>query len=284
MPLTTQLLSLGVTEAKIAPVTTNTSSTYATGAYVAAPGIKTMTLTAKLNTKEATGDEVIMDAFVLNQGFDVSFENQMLDLNQISTINGSTLTQTGTTPNQINTLVDAGTDVPVMFNLHFRTLYINKANCDFHMEAYCVKGYLDVGVKSGDYWSCSFKGMACARQSDKKFRAITFNETATAIPANPTAGVATLASNMAKTDVGGTVIVSLTGTTFVSKAAAETATNYTFGYTTTGLGTPKITYINANTVAIAFTGTAAAGTLSITPKAAGLANALDATAGTYTMT
>ncbi|MFA7658773.1 MAG: hypothetical protein WCY19_05010 [Candidatus Gastranaerophilaceae bacterium] len=278
MTLSTQLLALGITDAKIAPVTANTSSSYTIGAYTSIPGIKSVDVTAKTNSKEATGDEKIMGNFIIKQGFDIKFENQMLDLAAIALINGSTLTQTGTTPNQVNSLIDKGSDVPAIFNLNFKTNYVQGQAADTHFEYYCVSGILEVGVKSGDYYSCSFTGTAYARMSDGAFRNQTLNETVTdiAIP-----GSLTLTSNIVKTNSGGTIGGTLAGTTFLSKAAAETIGNYTIAAGTTGLTVSAITYINPTTVVFTCTGTAAAGTISITPKIAACTNGLAATAGTF---
>lgn len=90
-----------------------------------------------------------------------------------------------------------------------------------------------------------------------------------------------LASTIIKTDSGGEIIASLSGTLFASETAAELLTNYTIAMGATDLTITTATLTDANTVAFTCTGTAAAGTISITPKIAACANGIAAVAGTF---
>jgi len=175
----TQQNVFSISEAKVAKITKNTSTDYEKGAYIDVPELSTMDVTVKTDTKEATyGAGLVADSFTIKQGFDVKFESVNIPLKAIEMINGATLTQTGTAGSESNVLVDSAKDVPAMFNLAFKTDYVNGDPADFHMELYCVKGFLDVITKADDYWTCSFSGQAVGRKKDKHIRVITANKTA----------------------------------------------------------------------------------------------------------
>lgn len=171
-----------ISDAKIAPVTANTSLTYTKGTYIDVPELSSMDVTITKETKDATyGAGKKADSFTIITGCDVKFESVNIPLEVISLINGSTLTQSGTTPAQINSITDKSTQVPALFNLAFKTDYVNGTPADFHMELPCVKGILDIQSKADDYWTCSFEGTAVERKTDNAIRVITANETAEAI-------------------------------------------------------------------------------------------------------
>ncbi|KKQ09685.1 MAG: hypothetical protein US20_C0005G0005 [Candidatus Pacebacteria bacterium GW2011_GWF1_36_5] len=181
MTLTKQAVVLGITDAKIATVTTNSSTTYAKGSYVDAPGIKEVTVSLIADEKEATGDETILANFILKKGYELSFSNAMVDLTVVSTINGSTVASSGGNDTEVASLTEFSTDVPVEFNFHFKTDYVDGDTADFHMEYYVCKGHMDIIPRSGDVYEMSFKGKAYSRLSDKAIRCITMNETVAAI-------------------------------------------------------------------------------------------------------
>lgn len=94
-------------------------------------------------------------------------------------------------------------------------------------------------------------------------------------------GTATLTSTIQAGDNGGSIICDIQGDTF--KDAATTASNWTITPGTTGLTLGSIVKVDPNTVRLVFTGTAAAGTISIQPKAAAVNGGATITAGTYTI-
>lgn len=169
---------IGVVNAQIAPVTANSSTAYTIGTVLPLPQLKQLTVTVKSIEKEAIAGFTLVDSFTIKQAYDVKFENVNIPLDVMAAINGATLLQNGTAPSQINSVVDASTDVPILFNLSFDTTMVNNNIAEFAMELFCVKGLLDVQVKADDYWICSFTGKAQARQKDGQFRVISALQTA----------------------------------------------------------------------------------------------------------
>lgn len=171
-----------ISAAKIAVVSANTSTTYTKGTLIDVPELSSMDVTITKETKDAVyGAGKKADSFTILTGLDVKFESVNIPLEVIAAINGATIETTGETPNQVTTLTDKSTQVPALFNLEFKTDYVNGEAADFHMELPCVKGILDIVSKADDYWTCSFEGTAVERKTDKVLRLIKANETATAI-------------------------------------------------------------------------------------------------------
>ena len=171
-----------ISAAKIAVVSANTSSTYTKGTSIDVPELSSMDVTITKETKDAVyGAGKKADSFTILTGLDVKFESVNIPLEVIAAINGATIATTGETPNKVTTLTDKSTQVPALFNLEFKTDYVNGEAADFHMELPCVKGILDIVSKADDYWTCSFEGTAVERKSDNVLRLIKANETATVI-------------------------------------------------------------------------------------------------------
>ena len=176
--LSTEQNVFSISEAKIAPVSVNTSTTYTKGTAISVPELQTMDVTITKETKDATyGAGKKADSFTIITGCDVKFESVNIPLEVIAAINGSTYTGSATQEK----IEDKSTQVPALFNLTFKTDYVNGEAADFHMELPCVKGILDVVTKADDYWTCSFEGVAVEKKSDHVFRIITGNSTTTSI-------------------------------------------------------------------------------------------------------
>lgn len=181
MAMNTEQNVFSISGAKIAPVTANTS-TYTKGTAIEVPELTTMDVTVKSETKEAKyGAGKIADSFTIVTGYDIKFESINIPLDVIALINGSTVTSSGEVGAEVNTLIDKDTNIPALFNLAFKTDYVNGDPADFHMELPCVKGLIDVITKADDYWTCSFTGIAAARKSDGEFRLMTSNKVKTAL-------------------------------------------------------------------------------------------------------
>ena len=181
MTVETQQNVLAITEAYIAPVTVNTSSTYTKGTKIKLPDLSSLEVTVTSEKKEAKAGLKVADSFTIKTGYDVKFEQVNIPLDVIAAINGATVTQDGTTPSETASVLETESQVPVMFNLEVRSDLINGQAADIHMELFCVKGLLDVVTTADDYWTTSFEGTAFARKKDGAYREIKINETSTPI-------------------------------------------------------------------------------------------------------
>lgn len=186
MTLSTEQNVLGISNAKIAEVLKNDSTTYEIGSRIDLPELSTMEVTVASEKKEAKAGLTTVASMTLKTAYDVKFESVNIPLKVLAKINGATLEETGTSPNSKIVVTDKASDVPVTFNLEFDTDFINGEAADLHMEMFCVSGLLDVQSKADDYWTCSFEGQGTMRKKDKAFRTITTNETKTEIGAGDT--------------------------------------------------------------------------------------------------
>lgn len=178
MTISTEQNVFSISDAQIALVTKNTKEDYTTGTLKEVPELSSMDVTITKETKDASyGAGKKADSFTILTGCDVKFESVNIPLDVIAAINGSAIEQTGVTPNQKVVLTDKTTQVPGLFNLQFKTDYVNGEVADFHEELPCVKGILDIVSKADDYWTCSSEGTAVERKKDKVLRIITGNET-----------------------------------------------------------------------------------------------------------
>ena len=171
-----------ISDATIAVVSVNTSETYTKGDRIKVPELQSMDVTMTKETKDATyGAGKKADSFTILTGLDVKFESVNIPLAVIAAIHGAEIKTEGTSPAAKTTLVDKSTQVPALFNLEFKTDYVNGEAADFHMELPCVKGILDIVSKADDYWTCSFEGTAVEKKKTNELRIITANETAAAL-------------------------------------------------------------------------------------------------------
>lgn len=177
---------LAITDAYIAKVTANTSTTYTTGDKIKLPDLSSLEITVTSEKKEAKAGLKIADSFTMKTGYDVKFEEVNIPLDVLAIINGAELKTSGTTGKQIAEVLETEKQVPVMFNLEIKSDLLNGQAADIHMEMFCVKGLMDVVTTADDYWTVSFEGTAFTRKKDGAFRRIFANEENTEIvPATP---------------------------------------------------------------------------------------------------
>jgi len=173
---------LGVSNAKIAEVTTNNSTTYAIDERLDVPDLSSVDITVSSETKEAKAGLKTVASYTFKTAYEVKFEQVKIPLEVIAAINGAAIT----TGEDSVVVTDKSSDVPMTFNLEFDTDFVDGDAADFHMEMFCVSGLADVVSKADDFWTVSFEGKGVARQKDDAFREMRINKTKTAIGANDT--------------------------------------------------------------------------------------------------
>lgn len=179
MALDNQVKILGIEDCKIAKVTVNTSSTYTVDTSIDVPGIQEITLEPNTEEKICKGDEVELASTTLLTGYKVTFKHAVLDMAIKALINGSTLSESGITPDQVTKIEDGASDDPATLQLQFKVKTVDGQATDYHRSLYCVKGYLTTEYQQSDYAVCSFNGRGFARMNDKKFGCEQIFETTT---------------------------------------------------------------------------------------------------------
>jgi hypothetical protein len=287
MALETVTKLYGVDDIKLFPVTEDSASAFTYGSEVDVPGARQISLTFEIESKELRGDEKLMDLVSKAKSITAKVENAKLSLDVLTTTLGGSVSSDSNTA----TFSFGSNAIIPYFQLHAQIKQTDNSGGDLHFVCYKTKiTSFPINGTQDDYAICTFevKGTFTNYEfsGESKLMDIKLNATATDIAGvgSATAATTSLSTNIVKTDSGGVIGVSVAGVKFASESAAESTSNYTFSYGTTGLTVGAITYINPNVVAMTFTGTAAAGTLSITPKAAVMANGVQASAATFTMT
>lgn len=171
---------LGIIDCKISKLLTDSSTGCTYDAPIDVPGIKEITVSAEIEEKECTGDEVVMATYRKKKKYSVSFANAVLDLDVVALINGGTVTTSGTSPNEVKNIESASTDTANYFLLEFKSAVTDGAG-DVHYQVLKVRGNIDIAMVAEDYATCSFEGTAVARTFDNKFTNIVVNETETDI-------------------------------------------------------------------------------------------------------
>lgn len=104
MALTTVTKIVGLDSTTYYPVTADTASSYTCGTGITIVGSKNLKLTLKVDGKELTGDNIILDYWskVIGADFELTYAKQ--DLALLAASLGCDLVAAGTTPNQKQTL------------------------------------------------------------------------------------------------------------------------------------------------------------------------------------
>jgi len=292
MALTTVSKIFGVDDIKIFEVTADTTSAYSIGTAVDVPGARQFSLKAEIDSKELTGDELTLDVISKCKSLTLTVEFAKLSLDMQKIVLGGSTSTTGSGATEKLSYEFKEGDAPKYFQFQAQIKSTDIVGGDAHFTLLkCKATSAPVNGTQGDFATFTFDAKASFTNflfggSLKKLYSIDFNATATDIVGigSSTVGTPSIVSNIVKTDVGGTMGLVMNNVPFASKAAAELVANYTVSAGTTALAVSKITYVDANTVILACTGTAAAGTFSIIAKAAACASGVDSTAATYVMT
>ena len=286
MALTTITKLYGVDDCKLIPITEDSSTAFTLGTAIDLPGVRQVSVTFEIDTKDLMGDEKTLETSSKVKSVTVNAEYAKLSLEVLAQITGGSFSADAST----GTFSFSGGDMPGYFQLQAQIKDTNNVGGDAHIIVYKAKATsAPINGTQDDFAIMNFdcKGVFTTYEFDGKQKLLDLKvnatETALAGVGSATAGVLTLSSNIAAAGSGGVIGGVLSGVSFLSEAAAETTSNYTFSYGTTGLTIASVTYINAHTVAFLFSGTAAAGTISITPKATVTSNGVAGVAGTYTI-
>lgn len=112
MPITDIGVLYGLNDAKISALLTDAGAapTYATALDV--PGVTNLTMAAIYNPKELPGDGGIVAVGGGILGYDVECTFAMLPLKLLAVLQGGTVAETGTTPNQKTTYAITGLSTP----------------------------------------------------------------------------------------------------------------------------------------------------------------------------
>ena len=174
-----------VSDAKIAKLLTDPSGGSATyDSLIDVPGIKSVGLDFEFNDVELRGDNGRMESDSTLIGVNVSFDHAKVSFDALAVMLGGTVTNTGTTPDQVKQFRRLSTDVTNYFKFEAKTPTggVDTTTGDAHLVIYKLRltGY-DLGFAEEDYQTFSGEARGVARVADSFLFDLVHNETAAAI-------------------------------------------------------------------------------------------------------
>jgi hypothetical protein len=186
MPISHITKVFAVTDCKIALLTADVaggSATYGTSLDV--PGIKSVTITGDVETKQLRGDNTLLDSDSVITGISVSIEYAKLSLDVIALLFGATVVDSGTTPNQLATLDLSGTIKPRPFRLEAISASADPVAgaVRFTLHKVIVSSFPELGLAEEDYKTGTLEGSAMPLlATGNKWISTIIQETAAVLP------------------------------------------------------------------------------------------------------
>lgn len=174
-----------VKDAKLTPMTADPAGGTATyGTAIDVPGIKSVAIGGRVKTVELHGDHTLLDSDNVLEVITVTFNYAKESMALRAAALGGTVTDTGTTPNQIAKWRLLATDAMFpYFKFEASPAGVDLGIGDGHIVLYKCKinDFPQLGLAEDDYQTFSVPGFAIPRQADNVWIDVILNETASAI-------------------------------------------------------------------------------------------------------
>lgn len=187
MPVSHISKVFAVEDAKIGKMTADVAAsppTYA--ALVDVPGIKSVTVSGDIDTKELRGDNTLLDVFSKLTNVSVSIEHAKLSLDVLPVLLGGATVDSGTGSTEVATYGLTGNDSFNYFKLEAKTPAggVDTIGGDAHFVFYkcMLSSFPDLGMAEEDYRTSAFEVRATPIiGTGNKWFDVVLNETAAAI-------------------------------------------------------------------------------------------------------
>lgn len=174
-----------VKDAKISLMTADPAGGTATyGSAKDVPGIKTVGIAGSLKSAELHGDHTLMDTDEVLEKITFTFSHAKQNIDNLAIILGGTVSDSGTTPNQIAKWALLGTDSLFnYFKLEAQCYSVDTIGGDGHLVLWKCKisSFPGLGMAEDDYQTFTVEGYALPRNADAKWIDFLVNESAVAI-------------------------------------------------------------------------------------------------------
>ena len=171
---------LGINDAKISKLLTDTSIATTYDVLVDVPGIQSLKVNPKFLEKELKGDEQILDVYSKLVSVDWSFEGAKISLPALAILMGGTVTSDGVTPEGKQTYNVKRTDRPPFFKIEGQSTYTDAG--DIHVILHkCKSSKVDYELKGEDYAIVSASGRGIGTTFTGDIKDVIINETETPI-------------------------------------------------------------------------------------------------------
>ncbi len=173
MALTGTLRTFGLRDIKLTPLPT--------GTQIDLPAAMTLSFKERLTSGEMRGDDSTVAIVAITDAVEWELESGGISLEAIKVMTGRTITLTGTTPSQVNTVLARAGDTYPYFKIYGKS--VGDTAGDIHVLIYQAKltGALEGEFKDGEFFVTKCSGVAV--DNGTKLYEIVQNETATTVPA-----------------------------------------------------------------------------------------------------
>jgi hypothetical protein len=172
----------GVADVKIFPLTADSDTATTYGTAIDVPGIQDLKMTPNYVEKSLQGDDATIESDTKLSDIDFTVQHAKISLEVLEVIEGGTITESGSTPNQVKEYLQTTASKPEYFKLEAQVRFVDTGAADVHMILHkCKAGKVDVEVKGDDYAVVSFSGKAIGTLFGGKVKSIKINETEAAI-------------------------------------------------------------------------------------------------------
>lgn len=182
MTISKQSVVLGIDDAKIFKLTSDSTSALTYDTAIEVPGVQKLEIAAQATEKALKSDEKVLDYYVNTDYLSWAFYSSKISLDALAILEGGTVTLSGTTPNQTYTYSIGKSNAPEYFKFEAKANYTAGENGDFHLKLYkCKANNIDIQYLANDYAIVTATGVAIPTTHDGKIKDNIINETATAI-------------------------------------------------------------------------------------------------------
>lgn len=163
MALAHKTVVYAVKTASIYPMTADPAAgttTYGTG--IVATGMKSIAVTKSYESKKLRGDMHFLDQRSVLVGAEakIAYAKQNLDLRAV--VEGFTVTDAGTTPNQTATAIQQITDVPGFFKIDAQCTGVDSPGQDYHVILYKCQVTGDAALGMGADEDFQLQALDCS--------------------------------------------------------------------------------------------------------------------------
>ncbi len=144
------------------------------------PASQTLSFGERVVSGELTGDDALKAVVAFAEALEWSLEAGGISLEAYALMTGRTNTESGSTPNQTNTLTGSAGDVFPYFQIYGKS--IGEGDDDIHVKLFkCKLTSIEGSFAQGEFWITSASGVSVDDGSNGIWD-IVQNETATALP------------------------------------------------------------------------------------------------------
>jgi len=149
------------------------------GPSVLVPGIQQVHITGTVDAKELRGDNTLLDADAVLRKIDVTIDWAKFSFDVLNAILGSTIVDSGTTPNQVTSMDITSAVALPYFKLEVQSASADPVAGDLHFTLWKLKisNFPEMGTALEDYRLHKVTALAVPRISDGKWVSPVENET-----------------------------------------------------------------------------------------------------------